>query len=121
MTHALPNYTQKSLIDFHQYYVYQCDLVSGIEDLRTPLRTILDLEQHLRGTIAGFMMPSFVVDLPGGGGKRLAASYDSYDAVTGVSTFKAPGLLGEKGQKVYGYYDPHMRDDDTIAALERRV
>ncbi|KAF2263181.1 kama family protein [Lojkania enalia] len=91
------------------YYVYQCDMVQGIEDLRTPLSTILDLEQRLRGTIAGFMMPSFVVDLPGGGGKRLAVSRDTYDPQTGVSTFRAPGLHGSKGEKVYEYHDPVPR------------
>ncbi|KAH7117045.1 hypothetical protein B0J11DRAFT_469470 [Dendryphion nanum] len=94
-------------INIQPYYVYQCDLVRGIEDLRTPLKTILDIEQHLRGTIAGFMMPSFVVDLPGGGGKRLATSHEEYDQTTGISTFRAPGLHGEKGQRLYKYYDPH--------------
>lgn len=78
----------------------------GIEDLRTPLSTILDLEQRLRGTIAGFMMPSFVVDLPGGGGKRLASTFETYDPQSGVSTYKAPGLSGEKAERVYRYYDP---------------
>jgi lysine 2,3-aminomutase len=80
--------------------------VKGIEDLRTPLRTILDIEQQLRGTIAGFMMPSFVVDLPGGGGKRLATAHETYDRSTGISTFRAPGLSGEKGQRIYQYHDP---------------
>ncbi|KAF2016973.1 kama family protein [Aaosphaeria arxii CBS 175.79] len=88
------------------YYVYQCDMVRGIEDLRTPLGVLLDIEQQLRGTIAGFAMPQFVVDLPGGGGKRLASTYRTYDQETGVSTFQAPGLNGEKGQKLYEYYDP---------------
>ena len=82
-------------------------MVSGVEDLRTPLQTILDLEQHIRGSIAGFMMPSFVVDLPGGGGKRLAASHKSYDRKTGVSTFVAPAVTGRgKEDKIYEYYDP---------------
>jgi lysine 2,3-aminomutase len=58
------------------------------------------------------MMPSFVVDLPGGGGKRLAASFDTYDRETGISTFKAPGMPGGKGHKVYKYYDP-LRTDKT--------
>ena len=80
--------------------------MKGIEDLRTPLSVILDLEQRLRGTIAGFMMPDFVVDLPEGGGKRLATSFETYNLDTGISTFRAPGLLGEKGQRVYKYYDP---------------
>ncbi|TAQ85305.1 hypothetical protein B7494_g6361 [Chlorociboria aeruginascens] len=83
------------------------DMVKGVEDLRTPLRTILDLEQQIRGSIAGFMTPQFVVDLPGGGGKRLAASYQSYDRKTGVSKFVAPAVKGlGKENRVYEYHDP---------------
>lgn len=82
-------------------------MVKGVEDLRTPLQTILDLECQIRGSIAGFMTPQFVVDLPGGGGKRLAASYETYDRETGVSTFIAPAVTGRgKENKVYEYYDP---------------
>jgi lysine 2,3-aminomutase len=82
-------------------------MVKGVEDLRTPLQTILDLECQIRGSIGGFVMPQFVVDLPGGGGKRLAASYESYDKKTGVSTFVAPAVKGcGKENKVYEYYDP---------------
>ncbi|KAK1781095.1 hypothetical protein QBC45DRAFT_406740 [Copromyces sp. CBS 386.78] len=89
------------------YYVYQCDMVERVEHLRTPLQTILDLEAKIRGSIAGFMTPSFVVDLPGGGGKRLACSYQNYDRETGVSTFMAPAVRGrDKANKVYEYYDP---------------
>jgi lysine 2,3-aminomutase len=50
------------------------------------------------------MTPQFVVDLPGGGGKRLAASYKSYDRTTGRSTFVAPAI--KDGEKVYEYWDP---------------
>jgi lysine 2,3-aminomutase len=90
-----------------QYYVYQCDMVKSVEHLRTPLQTILDLEAKIRGSIAGFMMPSFVVDLPGGGGKRLACSFESYDRATGVSKYTAPAVTGrDKENKVYEYYDP---------------
>ncbi|KXX75227.1 L-lysine 2,3-aminomutase [Madurella mycetomatis] len=89
------------------YYVYQCDMVERVEHLRTPLQTILDLEAKIRGSIAGFMMPSFVVDLPGGGGKRLACSYQSYDRTTGISTYTAPAVTSHgKENKVYEYYDP---------------
>ncbi|ERS95520.1 hypothetical protein HMPREF1624_08036 [Sporothrix schenckii ATCC 58251] len=89
------------------YYVYQCDMVEKVEHLRTPLQTILDLEAQIRGSIAGFMMPQFVVDLPGGGGKRLACSHLSYDRTTGVSRFMAPAVTGrDKENKVYEYYDP---------------
>ncbi|KAK5113982.1 hypothetical protein LTR62_003105 [Meristemomyces frigidus] len=85
------------------YYVYQSDMVKGIEDLRTPLSTIIELEKQIRGSIAGFMMPSFVVDVPGGGGKRLANSFESYDPKTGVSTWKAPGVAGDQ---TFEYHDP---------------
>jgi lysine 2,3-aminomutase len=82
-------------------------MTSYIEHLRTPLQTILDLESQIRGTIAGFCMPQFVVDLPGGGGKRLATSFDSYDRVSGVSTFRAPAIKGRgKEGMLYRYYDP---------------
>jgi lysine 2,3-aminomutase len=93
--------------DQKQYYVYAGDLVKGVEELRTPLQTILDLECQIRGSIAGFMTPQFVVDLPGGGGKRLASSYRSYDRATGVSTFVAPAVTRRGMQnKIYEYYDP---------------
>jgi lysine 2,3-aminomutase len=83
-------------------------MVKGVEDLRTKLQASLDLEEQIRGTIAGFMMPQFVVDLPGGGGKRLVASYQSYDKSSGVSTFVAPGVTQGKEHKatIFEYYDP---------------
>lgn len=81
-------------------------MVRGIEDLRTPLSKIIQLDKELRGTLSGFMMPAFVIDLPGGGGKRLVSTYDSYDAETGVATYSAPGLPGKKGKMVYTYHDP---------------
>ena len=92
-------------LNIHPYYVYQSDMVKGVEDMRTPLSTILKLEKQIRGTIAGFMIPSFVVDLPGGGGKRLAATYDTYDEKTGISTFRAHGVSADK-DRIFTYHDP---------------
>ncbi|KAK6071101.1 L-lysine 2,3-aminomutase [Seiridium cupressi] len=96
--------TLSDTLRIQPYYVYQCDMVEKAEHFRTPLQTILDMEKQLRGSIAGFDMPTFVVDLPGGGGKRLAQSYNSYDRSTGISTFEAPAVKG--GNKIYKYYDP---------------
>ncbi|KAI4940734.1 hypothetical protein J4E86_010706 [Alternaria arbusti] len=93
-----------SNINIQPYYVYQCDMVQGIEDLRTPLSKIIDLDKELRGTLSGFMMPSFVIDLPGGGGKRLVSTYEKYE--DGVAEYKAPGLPGAKGTRTYTYFDP---------------
>ncbi|KAI5920792.1 L-lysine-aminomutase [Camillea tinctor] len=87
------------------YYVYQCDLVPKVEHLRTALSVLLDMEKQIQGKVAGFMMPKFVVDLPGGGGKRPAHTYESYNRETGVSTFTAPAIPGKEGQ-LYHYYDP---------------
>lgn len=95
-------------LNFQPYYVYQSDLIRGVEDLRTPLSALLRLEKQLRGTIAGFMTPAFVVDLPGGGGKRLASSYESYDEKTGISKWKAPGVTGER---VFTYHDPMVLNE----------
>lgn len=82
-------------------------MTARVEHLRTPLQTILDMEKQLTGSIAGFYMPKFVVDLPGGGGKRPAHSFESYDHRSGVSTFTSPVLTkGDKAGKVYKYYDP---------------
>ncbi|KAI0124655.1 hypothetical protein BJ170DRAFT_467974 [Xylariales sp. AK1849] len=89
------------------YYVYQCDMAPKAEHFRTPLQTILDLEAEIRGSIAGFDMPRFIVDLPGGGGKRDAWSFKSYDRTTGISRYVAPAVKGQsKDNKVYEYFDP---------------
>lgn len=80
-------------------------MVSGVEDLRTPLSTILEIERHVRSSIAGFVTPNFVVDLPGGGGKRLANSYTSYDRDTGLAKYVLPGKNGGN-ERVFEYYDP---------------
>jgi len=51
------------------YYLFQCDLVRGIEHFRTPLSHGTKIMEHLRGRLSGIAIPTFVVDLPGGGGK----------------------------------------------------
>jgi lysine 2,3-aminomutase len=90
-------------VNVHPYYVYQHDLVRGVEDLRTPLQVALDLEKDVRGSTAGFNTPTFVVDAPGGGGKRDAHSYEYYDRTTGVSVYTAPSV---KPGSFFIYFDP---------------
>ena len=85
------------------YYVYVHDLVQGVEDLRTTLDTATMIEKHVRGSTAGFNTPTFVVDAPGGGGKRDAHSYEHYDRTTGVSVFQSPSV---KAGARYVYFDP---------------
>jgi lysine 2,3-aminomutase len=90
-------------INVHPYYVYQHDLVQGVEDLRTSVQTNLDIEKSVRGTLAGFNTPTFVVDAPGGGGKRVAHSYEHYNRETGISVYTAPSV--KPGQS-FLYFDP---------------
>ena len=91
----------------HPYYVYVHDLVKGVEDLRTTLQTALDIEKAVRGVTAGFHTPTFVVDAPGGGGKRVAHSFEHYDRDTGISVFAAPSVK----PGFFVYFDPV----DTLA------
>ncbi len=86
----------------HPYYVYVHDLVKGVEDLRTTLQTALDIEKAVRGVTAGFHTPTFVVDAPGGGGKRVAHSFEHYDRETGISVFSAPSVK----PGFFLYFDP---------------
>jgi len=51
------------------YYMYQCDLVRGVEHFRTPVSRGMEIMEYLRGRIGGLAIPTFVVDAPHGGGK----------------------------------------------------
>jgi lysine 2,3-aminomutase len=51
------------------YYLFQCDLVRGIERFRTPLSRGMEIMEYLRGRLSGLGIPAFVVDTPHGGGK----------------------------------------------------
>jgi lysine 2,3-aminomutase len=79
------------------------DLVKGVEDLRTPIQTALDVEKFVRGSTAGFNTPTFVCDAPGGGGKRDVHSFDVYDRENGIAVYSAPSV---KPGKHFVYFDP---------------
>jgi lysine 2,3-aminomutase len=51
------------------YYLFQCDEVQGTEHLRTPVETGLKIIEGMRGYTSGLAVPTFVIDLPQGGGK----------------------------------------------------
>jgi lysine 2,3-aminomutase len=90
-------------VNVHPYYVYVHDMVQGVEDLRTSVDTALYVEKHVRGATAGFNTPTFVVDAPGGGGKRDVHSYEYYDRETGISVYAAPSV---KPGQLFMYFDP---------------
>jgi lysine 2,3-aminomutase len=90
-------------LNVHAYYVYVHDLVKGVEDLRTTVGTAIELEKQVRGSTAGFNTPTFVVDAPGGGGKRDCHSFEHYNPETGISVYRSPNV---NASAFYLYYDP---------------
>ena len=92
-----------SYINIQPYYVYVHDLTAGTEDMRTTVQTALNVEKEVRGVTSGFNTPTFVVDAPGGGGKRCAHSYEHYNRETGISVYTAPNV--KPGEK-FLYFDP---------------
>lgn len=98
-------------VNIHPYYVYQHDMVRGVEDLRTSIRTNTQLEKHVRGATAGFNSPMFIVDAPAGGGKRDVHSYEAYNPTTGVSVYTAPSV---KQGKFFMYFDPLHSLSDSV-------
>jgi lysine 2,3-aminomutase len=57
------------MIRVKPYYIYQCDLSSGISHFRTSITKGMEIIENLRGHTTGMAVPTFVVDAPGGGGK----------------------------------------------------
>jgi lysine 2,3-aminomutase len=51
------------------YYLYQCDLVHGAGHFRTPISKGLEIMEALRGHTSGYAIPTYVIDVPEGGGK----------------------------------------------------
>ena len=100
MTHLV---RQLGYMNVHPYYVYQHDMVSAVEEMRTTVATNCEVERHVRGSTAGFNTPTFVVDAPGGGGKRAVHSFDFYDRTTGISVYRSPAVCATEA---YLYFDP---------------
>jgi lysine 2,3-aminomutase len=56
-------------IKVRPYYLFQCDEVEGTEHLRTPVGVGIKIIEGMRGHTSGLAVPTFVIDLPQGGGK----------------------------------------------------
>ena len=56
-------------IKVRPYYLFHTDDVQATEHLRTPVATGVEIMAGLRGKLSGLGLPTYVVDLPGGGGK----------------------------------------------------
>lgn len=56
-------------IKVRPYYLFQADEVQGTEHLRTTVETGVRIMEGMRGFTSGLAVPTYVIDLPGGGGK----------------------------------------------------
>jgi lysine 2,3-aminomutase len=101
-------------LNIQPYLVFVHDMVPGCEHLRTTLADAEQLAKQLLGTTAGFNLPRFVCDAPGGGGKRQISGYEHYDREIGVSAWVAPRV---KPGKVFYYYDPINQLPDSGRAV----
>jgi lysine 2,3-aminomutase len=82
------------------YYLFQADEVEGTEHLRTTVDAGLAIIEGMRGYTSGLAIPTYVIDLPGGGGKvPLQASY-LVSRENGQMSFR--NYLG----KIYHYHNP---------------
>jgi lysine 2,3-aminomutase len=104
-------------INIQPYYIYACDMVLGSEHFRVSIPEMQRLEREVRGVTAGFNTPLFVVDAPGGGGKRDVHSYEYRDQRYGAIGFRAPRI---DASRMYFYFDP-LRTLDVDAQVEWRT
>lgn len=90
-------------VGMQPFYVHVHDLVPGVEDLRTSIARAATLEKHVRGATAGHDTPAFVVDLPGGGGKRDVHGPEHHDPTTGISVWTSPVVAPGRA---FLFFDP---------------
>ena len=81
------------------YYLFQCDLVEGVEHLRTPLDRGMEIVGKLRRWLSGLAIPTLVVDTPDGGKIPLGP-----EAI--VSREEGRTLLRNPAGKIVVYPDP---------------
>jgi lysine 2,3-aminomutase len=104
-------------VNIQPYYVYSCDMVMGTEHFRVPILEMQRLEREVRGATAGFNTPLFIVDAPGGGGKRDVHSYEYRSDKYGITGYRSPSVDPDR---MYYYFDP-LRTLDPVARLEWRA
>jgi lysine 2,3-aminomutase len=92
------------------YYLFQCDPVRGSGHFRTTIAQGLALLEQLRGHTSGLSVPTYVIDLPGGGGKVPVdpAFMMHYDERSGRA------ILRNFQGRVFEYFDPEP-DPPSVA------
>lgn len=86
------------------YYLHQMDVAEGLEHLRTPIRTGVEILEKMRGWTTGLAIPHLAVDLPGGGGKVTLAPQYAQEFGERETVFR--NYRGE----IYRYPEPEETD-----------
>jgi lysine 2,3-aminomutase len=112
------------------YYIYQCDLSMGIEHFRTKVSKGLEIMEALRGHISGYAVPTYVVDVPGGGGKTpVMPQYlismsptkvvlRNYEGV--IATYAEPQYIDEGWESANGKTEMYTGVAQLLEAKENR-
>lgn len=96
------------------YYLYQCDEVQGTEHFRTPVETGIKIIDGMRGHTSGLAIPTFVIDLPEGGGKvPIQPNY--------VLTQTKEELVLRNYQGRFVWYRNPKGNTDTEATIEETI
>ena len=83
------------------YYLHHLDMTVGTQHFRVSLRDGLSLVRSLRGRLSGLAWPTYVLDIPGGGGKvPVDSDFVRAEPQRGVYT-----LVGPQGGR-WRYVDP---------------
>jgi lysine 2,3-aminomutase len=95
------------------YYLFQCDSVQGTEHFWTPVETGIKIMEGLRGFTSGLAIPTYVIDLPHGGGKIPVGP--NYILAQEGSDLVVRNYQGE----VSRYHNPDARAPNALPAEAR--
>jgi lysine 2,3-aminomutase len=102
------------------YYLYQCDLVKGAGHFRTPVAKGIEIIESLRGHTSGYAIPTFVVDMPEGGGKvPLQPNYLLSSSDEKVILRNYEGYIGAYTQPLN--YQPHNSHNCSYCQNSKRA
>ncbi len=95
------------------YYLHHADPVAGTAHFRTSIETGLKIIGAMRGRISGFAIPTYVVDLPRGGGKvPVTPQY--------LIEIRKDGYLFRNPQNQYYDYPGSTHPNEVHDASEKR-
>jgi lysine 2,3-aminomutase len=94
-------------IKVRPYYLFQCDEVRGTEHLRTSIEKGVEIIAGMRGHTSGMGIPTFVVDLPNGGGK--VPLLPNYVVAVNNGSF----LFKNYNNNLYSYRDPSDGESES--------